>query len=110
MIWCSGSPDFNVGGQARIGWVKLCAPLITPPAKLRVHFKSTQRLTRQYILLDPEDCDPPHGLYLTPGSRDSIKVDWLVEAFARDGFDPDEPALVGSYKRQNTISEWNAPS
>lgn len=79
--------------------MKLCAPLITPPAKLRVHFtfKSTQHLTRQYILLDPEDCDPdpPHGLDLTPGSRDSIKVDWLVEAFARDGFDPDEPALVG---------------
>ena len=20
--WCSGSPDFNPGGQARVGWVK----------------------------------------------------------------------------------------
>jgi hypothetical protein len=28
LIWCSGSPDFNEGGQARAGWLKLCAPLL----------------------------------------------------------------------------------
>ena len=28
LIWCSGSDDFNVGGRARKGWLKVCAPLI----------------------------------------------------------------------------------
>jgi hypothetical protein len=28
LIWCSGSEDFNVGGKAREGWLKLCEPLI----------------------------------------------------------------------------------
>lgn len=28
LVWCSGSSDFNEGGQARVGWLKLCAPLI----------------------------------------------------------------------------------
>ena len=28
LIWCSGSADFNEGGQAREGWLKLCRPLI----------------------------------------------------------------------------------
>ena len=32
LIWCSGSNDFQVDGQARAGWLKLCAPLITPAA------------------------------------------------------------------------------
>jgi regulator of replication initiation timing len=27
--WCSGSPDFQPGGQAREGWVKLCKPLLS---------------------------------------------------------------------------------
>lgn len=48
-----------------------------------------------YILVNPEDCISPHGLDLSPGSRDSSKVEMLTEAFARDGFDMDEPALVG---------------
>lgn len=26
--WCSSSSDFQVGGFARIGWLKLCAGLI----------------------------------------------------------------------------------
>ena len=56
---------------------------------------STVRFSRQYILLHPDDCDAPHGLDLEPGSRDSIKVENLTEAFAKDGFDPNEPALVG---------------
>lgn len=54
-----------------------------------------RRLARQYVLLHPDDCDPPHGLDLEPGSRDSLKVEGLTEAFARDGFDPTMPALVG---------------
>ena len=33
LIWCSGSPDFNDGGFARKGWLKLCAPLIDPSKK-----------------------------------------------------------------------------
>lgn len=28
LIWCSGSADFNEGGIAREGWLKLCAPLL----------------------------------------------------------------------------------
>ena len=32
LIWCSGSPDFNEGGQAREGWLKGCAPLLAPHA------------------------------------------------------------------------------
>lgn len=56
---------------------------------------SEPRLARQYVLLHPDDCDPPHGLDLEPGSRDSLKVEYLTECFARDGFDPKMPALVG---------------
>ncbi len=46
------------------------------------------------IWLDPKDCDPPHSLNLEPGSRDSLKVEGLVEAF-QVGFDTTKPALVG---------------
>jgi hypothetical protein len=53
------------------------------------------RWARQYTLLHPQDCDPPHGLDLSPGSRDDLKVTALAEAFATSGFDPCEPALVG---------------
>jgi hypothetical protein len=28
LIWCSASEDFQEGGQAREGWLKLCKPLI----------------------------------------------------------------------------------
>lgn len=28
LIWCSGSDDFNVGGKARVGWLKLAKPVI----------------------------------------------------------------------------------
>ena len=28
LAWCSGSRDFQEGGVARKGWLKLCAPLI----------------------------------------------------------------------------------
>lgn len=53
------------------------------------------RFARLYVLLHPDDCDPPHGLDLTDGSRDSLKVERLTEAFISNGFDPNEPALVG---------------
>ena len=28
LIWCSGNDDFQVGGKARVGWEKICVPLI----------------------------------------------------------------------------------
>jgi len=28
LIWCSAASDFQPGGKARKGWLKLCAPLI----------------------------------------------------------------------------------
>ena len=28
--WTSGSPDFNEGGQAREGWIKIAHPLLNP--------------------------------------------------------------------------------
>lgn len=28
LIWCSGSPSFAPEGEAREGWLKLCAPLL----------------------------------------------------------------------------------
>lgn len=28
LIWCSGSDDFNEGGTAREGWLKVCQPLL----------------------------------------------------------------------------------
>lgn len=55
----------------------------------------TTRYARQYVLLDPSDCDPPHGLDLTPGSRDSQKVEQLAEEFWENGFDKTKPALIG---------------
>lgn len=60
------------------------------------------RYAKHYVLLDPSDCDPPHGLDLEPGSRDSIKVEFLTNCFLKDGFDPDQPALVG-YPRDGRI-------
>jgi len=56
---------------------------------------SEERFARQYVLLSPEDCDPPHKLDLSPGSRDSIKVDWLTEAFTKEGFSKQHSCLVG---------------
>jgi len=28
LIWCSGSEDFQEGGKARKGWIKICKPLL----------------------------------------------------------------------------------
>ncbi len=53
------------------------------------------RHARQYMLLHPEDCDPPHGLDMTPGGRDEEKVEDLVMAFTKDGFAAHKAALVG---------------
>lgn len=63
--------------------------------ELRQELRDGPRYARQYILVHPDDCDPPHGLDLTAGSRDSLKVERLTEAFLKSGFDPNEPALVG---------------
>lgn len=56
---------------------------------------NSTRYVRGYVLMHPTDLVPPHGLDLTPGSRDSIKVEMLTEAFIKNGFDPNEPAMVG---------------
>lgn len=60
------------------------------------------RYARGYVLLDPSDCDPPHGLDLAPGSRDSLKVEKLEKAFRTKGFSKKKPALVG-YPRDGRI-------
>lgn len=52
------------------------------------------RYARLYIWVDPSDCEAPHSLDLKPGSRDSLKVEKLQQAFEQDGFDLNEPALV----------------
>ena len=31
LIWCSGSADFQEGGKARKGWLKICSPLLKNP-------------------------------------------------------------------------------
>ena len=54
-----------------------------------------KRFARQYLLLHPDDCIPPHGLDLTDGSRDSLKVEYLEDHFRREGFDKTKSALVG---------------
>ena len=44
--------------------------------------------------VDPNDCDPPHGLDLT-APRHFNKVNMLVEQFSTSGFDKTKSALVG---------------
>jgi len=39
LIWCSSSDDFQEGGKAREGWLKLCAPLLAKEAELGQHFR-----------------------------------------------------------------------
>ena len=46
------------------------------------------------VWLDPDDCDPPHGLDLTT-ERDFNKVYDLTQAFKSEGFDRTKAALVG---------------
>jgi hypothetical protein len=41
-----------------------------------------------------EDCYPPHGLDMS-WEHDYNKVEMLVNAFSKEGFNKDEPALVG---------------
>lgn len=33
LIWCSGSADFGLTGEAREGWLKICEPLLRPTSK-----------------------------------------------------------------------------
>jgi len=56
---------------------------------------SDVRFARGYVLAHPSDCDPPHGLDMTEGGRDWLKVRHLEQCFREWGFDPGEPALVG---------------
>lgn len=53
------------------------------------------RRARLFLLLHPDDCDPPHGLDLQPGGRDEAKVEHLAATFKRWGFSLDAPVLVG---------------
>jgi len=53
-----------------------------------------ERRATMYILVHPNDCDPPHGLDLST-ERDAGKVERLRQAFVTHGFDPKMPALVG---------------
>jgi hypothetical protein len=53
------------------------------------------RKAKQYVLLHPDDCDPPHKLDLSEGSRDSLKVEWLERMFREDGFSHEHSALIG---------------
>jgi hypothetical protein len=57
--------------------------------------EKTKRTGRCFTWADPSDCDPPHGLDLTDGSRDSLKVEALEAEFRAAGFGEDFPALVG---------------
>ncbi len=52
------------------------------------------RKARCFIWIDPNDCDPPHGLDMT-SAHDAKKVDDLEEEFQKNGFNIDMPALVG---------------
>ncbi len=36
LLWCAGSPDFQVGGVARNGWNKLVKPLLEDVEGLRL--------------------------------------------------------------------------
>lgn len=46
------------------------------------------------LFLDPQDCDPPHGLDLS-SEHDWQKCKMLAEAFMEKGFDFSKSALVG---------------
>ena len=49
--WCSGSADFNEGGVAREGWLKLCAPLLTGSATVEVTDVGTKAHVRCETIL-----------------------------------------------------------
>lgn len=61
-----------------------------------------KRYSNHYTLLSAEDCEPPHGLDLTLGSRDLNKVEKLQECFISQGFDLNKPALIG-YPKDGVI-------
>lgn len=54
----------------------------------------TLRYVRSFMWVDPNDCDPPHGLDMR-SNHDADKVALLKEAFQREGFNLSYPALVG---------------
>lgn len=52
------------------------------------------RYANMYILVHPDDCDPPHSLDMT-SKHDYEKVYELMTWFELDGFDKRKAALVG---------------
>ncbi len=53
-------------------------------------------MRKAYCLMwvDPEDCTPPHSLDML-SEHDAVKVDELRVEFETNGFDKNQPALVG---------------
>lgn len=56
--------------------------------------KEDSRRAKVFVLVLPDDCEPPHGLDLK-SAHDADKVAWLTEEFRQNGFDYNQPALVG---------------
>ena len=53
-----------------------------------------KRKAKFYILVDPDDCFPPHGLNMEYEYHRN-KVKWLRKEFEKNGFDTNHSALVG---------------
>lgn len=53
-----------------------------------------KRKAKFYILVDPDDCIPPHGLNMEYEYHKN-KVEGLRQMFVKDGFDTNYSALVG---------------
>lgn len=89
-------------------WACLCASdailvegmlrlMIVSVTSVVVIKETTKKYDMKYCTwLSASDCDPPHGLDLSHGSRDSKKVEGLVKDFLNAAhFDVNYPALVG---------------
>ena len=63
LIWCSGSQDFQEGGIAREGWLKLCAPLLEATKSPRESgvANETEWDARKRLGEKPFDKDPASG-------------------------------------------------
>ena len=58
--------------------------------------KKTKEHFTYFMWVSALDCDPPHSLNLSTGSRDLTKVEGLVKEFINNnGFNISYPALVG---------------
>lgn len=52
------------------------------------------RKARQFVWVDPDDCDPPHSLDMN-WPHDYEKVKYLIDFFRKEGFDTKKACLVG---------------